>query len=326
MTLCALTVDVEEYFHVSNFDGLIERSRWDALPSRVADATKRLLDLFDATGNRATFFVLGWVAERHPDLVRELAARGHEVACHGYGHELLQVIGPDRFRADLERARAAIEDATGIRVCGYRAPSFSITLRTLWALEILHEAGFSFDSSIFPIRHPRYGISDFSPHPVRVQLESGASIREFRLTTLGLGPLRLPLAGGGYLRFLPESVLRRGWERLVAAEVPAALYVHPWEIDPEQPRQPVGWKVRINHYYNLDRTECRLRRLLERFRFVPMGEVLRQLESLGRLPVCSLSRMRVPSGAGASGEPGRPILGQESRNASAEFGRWAGSP
>src|SRR5215510_2293059 len=158
MSLHALSVDLEEHFQVANFDGLIERSRWDDEPSRVGDSARRLLDAFDQHRSRATFFVLGWVAERRPALVREIAARGHEIACHGYGHELVYEIGPERFRDDVRRARAAIEQATGAGVIGYRAPSYSITEASLWALQILVEEGFRYDSSIFPIRHHRYGI------------------------------------------------------------------------------------------------------------------------------------------------------------------------
>jgi polysaccharide deacetylase family protein (PEP-CTERM system associated) len=284
VTLNALTVDLEEYFQVSNFGAIIDRASWDSLPSRVCESTARMLDAFEATGNRATFFVLGWVAEKHPKLILEIAERGHEIACHGYGHELLYAMGPDRFRDDLKRARMAIEDATGVRLRGYRAPSYSITRRSLWALEILHEEGFRFDSSIFPIRHHRYGIPDFHRLPVRLELADGVWIDEFPLTTLRAGPLVLPLAGGAYLRFLPAALFRWGLARLEARGEPTVLYVHPWEIDPDQPRQRVGWKVRVNHYHNLQHTEARLRSLLERFRFAPMGEVLRLLEARGELP------------------------------------------
>lgn len=288
MTLNALSVDLEEYFQVSNFEHLIDRSDWGGLPSRVGPSTARLLDAFEATGNRATFFVLGWIAERHPSLVREIAERGHEIACHGYEHELVYAIGPERFRADLRRARSAIEDAVGTAVLGYRAPSYSITDDSLWALPILVEEGFHFDSSIFPIRHPRYGIPDFSRRPVTLELAEGVTIREFPLTTLRVGPLTLPLAGGAYLRFLPAPFFRRAFARIVASGEPTVLYVHPWEIDPDQPRQQMGWRVRINHYHNLDRTEERLLRLLEQFRFGPLGEVLGRLEAAGRLPVVDL--------------------------------------
>ncbi len=282
--LNALSVDLEEWFQVSNFDGVLDRSRWDALPSRVEAATERLLDAFDGHDCRATFFVLGWVAERQPSLVRRLADRGHEIACHGYGHELVYDLGPERFRGDLRRAVSAIEDAVGAPVRGYRAPSYSITTRSLWALRVLADEGFRYDSSIFPIRHPRYGIPSFCPEPVALDLGEGASICEFPLTTLDLGPLRLPLAGGAYLRFLPPAVFHWGLGRRVRAGAPTVLYLHPWEIDPGQPRQDVGWRVRVNHYYNLARTEGRLRRLLSRFAYAPLRDVLSALSEAQRLP------------------------------------------
>lgn len=289
MAANALSVDLEEYFQVSNFEHLIERSAWDRYPSRLADATGRLLDAFDEHAQRATFFVLGWVAERHPALLREIAARGHEIACHGYQHELVYRLGVEAFRADLRRARSAIEDACGRAVEGYRAPSYSVTRESLWALRVLAEEGFRYDSSIFPIRHHRYGIPDFAREPLTLDLGDGISIQEYPLTTLQLGPWRLPLAGGGYLRFLPAQLFRWGFARLARADVPTVLYVHPWELDPEQPRQAVGWKLRINHYYNLARTERKLRGLLAGFRFDPLGDVLRRLEAAGRLPSRALS-------------------------------------
>ena len=281
--LNAFSVDLEEYFQVANFDHVIDRRRWPELPSRVVAQTHRILDLCDQTGTRATFFALGWVAERQPDLLREIAARGHEIACHGYGHELLYQIGPERFREDVKRARGIIERVIGARVEGYRAPSFSITQRSLWALEILAEEGFRFDSSIFPVRHHRYGIPDFPREPVRLELPSGQRIVEFPLTTLAWGPLRLPLAGGGYLRLLPFALLRWGIGRLVASERPTVLYVHNWEIDPDQPRQDVSALVRFNHYHNLERVEGRLRQLLVRTRYAPLRDVIASLDAGARI-------------------------------------------
>lgn len=281
--LNALSVDLEEYFQVANFDRYVDRADWPGLPSRVETQARRLLDLFDRAETRATFFVLGWVAERKPALVREIADRGHEIACHGYGHDIVYEIGPERFREDLRRGRAAIEAAIGGKVDGYRAPSFSITERSLWALEILAEEGFRFDSSIFPIRHHRYGIPSFPRQPVRLELPSGNTIVEFPLTTLAWGPFRLPLAGGGYLRLFPFSLLRWGIGRLVAAERPTVLYVHNWEIDAEQPRQQVPPLVRWNHYHNLERTEGRLRTLIECSPYAPLSEVIAELEARARL-------------------------------------------
>ena len=272
MSLNALSVDLEDYFQVSNFDAVIDRSDWDALPRRVGECTRRLLDTFDSHRARATFFVLGWMAEREPALIREIRDRGHEIACHGYGHELVYAMGADRFRDDLRRAKRAIEDACGCRVKGYRAPSYSITRRSLWALDILAEEGFRFDSSIFPIRHHRYGIPDFPRQPRRLLLAGGASIDEFPLTTLRLGSTNLPMAGGAYLRFLPASVFRWGFGRIARSGAPTVLYLHPWEIDPEQPRQTVSLKVRINHYFNLRRTLPRLGQLLEDHTFEPLGD------------------------------------------------------
>ena len=305
MARCALTVDVEEYFQVSNFDSIIDRSSWSSLPSRVVAATRRLLDCFEANGHQATFFVLGWVAERHGALVREIEARGHEVACHGFGHELVYEIGPVRFRSDLRRARAAIEDAAGVGVRGYRAPSYSITDRSGWALRILVEEGFEYDSSIFPIRHPRYGIPDFSRRPVRLALGGGASIVEFPLTTARLGPLRLPVAGGAYLRFMPAPLFRALFGREVRAGRPTVLYLHPWEIDASQPRQRVTRRVAINHYTNLHRTEERVRRLLAEHSFGRMDRVLEELESRGALPLEPFeSAVPAPSDAATI----RPVL------------------
>lgn len=279
----ALSVDVEEYFQVSNFEHCLRRGEWNDQPSRVQDSTQRLLDLFDATESRATFFVLGWIAERHPELVREIAERGHEIACHGYHHELVYAIGPDRFRADLQRAVARIGEASGVRPRGYRAPSYSITRASLWALDILAEEGFQYDSSIFPVHHHRYGIPGFSRRPLRLWTAAGNEIQEFPMTTLRLGPLTLPMAGGAYLRFMPERFFRWGFGSLVKAGEPTVLYLHPWEIDAGQPRQDVGLRVRVNHYHNLHRTETRLRNLLETFSFAPMADVLHTLEEAGQL-------------------------------------------
>jgi polysaccharide deacetylase family protein (PEP-CTERM system associated) len=290
--LNAFSVDLEEYFQVANFDHCIDRRRWPELPSRAESQTHRLLDLCDRTRTRATFFALGWVAERQPKLLREIAARGHEIACHGYGHELIYELGPERFREDLRRARGVIEDAVGERVEGFRAPSFSITERSLWALEILAEEGFRFDSSIFPVRHHRYGIPDFPREPVRLALPSGRSIVEFPLTTLAWGPLRLPVAGGGYLRLLPFALVRWGIGRLVAAQRPTVLYVHNWEIDASQPRQDVSALVRWRHYHNLERVEARLETLLERARYAPLRDVIGALEAAARLAGAPLGAAR----------------------------------
>jgi polysaccharide deacetylase family protein (PEP-CTERM system associated) len=276
--LNALTVDVEEYFQVEAFRDRVSEREWSSLPSRVAASTRRLLDLFDRHEVAATFFVVGWVARRHPDLVRDIAARGHEVGCHSDAHRPIYALAPEAFRRDLRAARAAIEDAAGVSVSGYRAPTCSVVRRTWWALEILAEEGFRYDSSIFPIHHDRYGIPDAPRFPHRIRLDSGADIVEFPMSTLRLAGQNLPFAGGGYFRLLPYPLIRRGVRHLNEREErPAMVYLHPWEVDPDQPRLPAGPLTRFRHYVNLDGTEAKLDRLLGDFAFAPAARVLASL-------------------------------------------------
>jgi polysaccharide deacetylase family protein (PEP-CTERM system associated) len=283
----ALTVDVEEYFHASNFAELLGGEP-PTLPTRVEDQTRRLLDLFDELGCKGTFFTLGCVAERHPRLIAEIARRGHELASHGWDHALCHTLGPQAFRADVRRAREQIEDAAGVRVLGYRAPSYSITERSLWALPILAEEGFAYDSSIFPIHHPSYGIPDFPRGAARLDLGASGSIVELPLTCAKVGAWNFPVAGGAYLRFLPGAAFRWGFKRAAAAAGPAVLYLHPWEIDADQPRLRVGWKKHVRHYHSLGRVEPRLRRLLADLPFAPMARVLAAADAAGRIPTRSL--------------------------------------
>ncbi len=276
--LNALTVDVEDYFQVTAFEKHLKREDWDTFPLRVATNTLRILDLFAEYKVTATFFVLGWVAERAPDLVRKIHASGHEIACHGYGHELVYDIGADRFRPDIRRARMHLEDICGEPVRGYRAPSYSITGKSLWALDILIEEGFSYDSSIFPIRHDIYGMPNACRFPHTVTRPNG-TLHEFPLSTVTLKcagrELRIPVAGGGYARLLPVGLIARGISRINRIEhQPAVFYFHPWEIDPGQPRIAASAKSRFRHYVNLDKTEGKLRYLLKQFRFAPMKDVL----------------------------------------------------
>lgn len=271
----AMSVDVEDYFHVSVFDGIVPRARWATMESRVVANTQRLLDLFDEFDVRSTFFVLGWVAERHPGLVRDIAARGHEVASHGYAHRLIYDQTLTAFRDDVRRAKTLLEDAAGVEVRGYRAPSYSVTPRSLWALDVLIEEGYRYDSSIFPIRHDRYGIpvSPREPFPID---RDGGSLMEVPGSTVRVGPLNLPIAGGGYFRLLPYAWTRWGIARLNRREGQAAVfYIHPWEIDPDQPRLSAGWLGRLRHYRNLDQTEPRLRALLTEFKFGTIASLLR---------------------------------------------------
>jgi polysaccharide deacetylase family protein (PEP-CTERM system associated) len=270
----AMTIDVEDYFHVSVFDGIVPRHEWERLESRVCANTDRLVDLFAEYGVRGTFFVLGWVAERHPHLVKRIADAGHEIASHGFGHRLVYDQTPRAFREDVRTSKALLEDASGTAVLGYRAPSYSITPRSLWALDVLIEEGYAYDSSIFPIRHDRYGIPVSPRHPFVLTRETG-SLVEAPGSTTRVGPLNLPVAGGGYFRILPYAWTRWGIDRVNRLEErPAIFYLHPWEIDPGQPRLGAGMLGRFRHYRNLDKTEARLRQLLTDFRFGPMSQML----------------------------------------------------
>ena len=273
----AMTVDVEDYFQVSAFDRVVARADWDRMESRVVVNTRRLLDLFADHDVRATFFVLAWVAERHPALVREIAGRGHEIASHGHGHRLVYELSPQQFRDDIRHTKRVLEDVSGQRVVGYRAPSYSITDRSLWALDVLVEEGYEYDSSIFPIRHDRYGMPR-APRHVHVRQQSRGPLTELPPATVRLGSTNLPVAGGGYFRLLPYAWTRWGIARINERErQPAVFYLHPWELDVDQPRLQAPLVSRVRHYRNLHRTEPRLRRLLREFRFGPVGELMPDL-------------------------------------------------
>jgi polysaccharide deacetylase family protein (PEP-CTERM system associated) len=270
----ALTVDVEDYFHVSAFDSVVSRATWEQFDSRVVTNTERLLDLFDRAGVKATFFVLGWVAARFPSLVRRIAAAGHEVASHGHNHQLVYLLTPAQFREDVRAAKAAIEDASGARVAGYRAPSYSIIESSLWALDVLVEEGYTYDASIFPIHHDRYGIPGARRHPHTVPRASGTLV-EMPGSTVRIAGINLPVAGGGYFRLLPYGWTRWGIRRVNQTErQPVVFYCHPWEIDPDQPRVKVGRMTRMRHYRGLEKTAQRLARLLGDFKFDTMASVL----------------------------------------------------
>jgi polysaccharide deacetylase family protein (PEP-CTERM system associated) len=269
-----MSVDVEDYFHVSTFARTVERASWDRMESRVVANTKRLLELFQEFQVHGTFFILGWVAERHPALVRDIAAGGHEIASHGYGHQLIYEQTADVFREDVRRAKHMLEDAAGVEVQGYRAPSFSVTCRSLWALDILIEEGYRYDASIFPIRHDRYGIPSSPRHPYVIR-DGAGEITEVPGSTVRLGTMNVPVAGGGYFRIFPYAWTRWGIARLNRREGRAAVfYIHPWEIDPQQPPLPASRLGRFRHYRNLDLTYDRLRALLSQFAFGPMTSLL----------------------------------------------------
>jgi polysaccharide deacetylase family protein (PEP-CTERM system associated) len=267
----AMTIDVEDYFQVSAFESVVAPDRWNEYESRVAANTDRVLGILADTGVRATFFVLGWVAERDPSIVRRIAAAGHEIASHGYGHRLVYDQTPAEFRDDVRRAKALLQDASGAPVLGYRAPSFSITGRSLWALDVLTEEGFRYDASIFPIRHDRYGIPSAPRHPYYAR----PGLLEIPASTIRLAGTNLPVGGGGYFRLLPYWWTRAGIRRLNLAEKrPAVFYLHPWEVDPGQPRLTGSRLSRFRHYRNLAKTEGRLRRLLGDFRFGTIAETV----------------------------------------------------
>jgi polysaccharide deacetylase family protein (PEP-CTERM system associated) len=274
--LNALTVDVEDYYQVSAFEHRVARSQWDGRESRVVANTQRLLALFEEFRVRATFFILGWTADRFPDLVREIDARGHEIGSHSYWHRLVYDLTPDEFRADLRQSKEALQSILGRPVTLYRAPSFSITARSLWALDVLVEEGFRADSSIFPVRHDRYGMPEAPPGPHIVEQPAGRLI-EFPPGTLELTAWRLPAGGGGYFRLFPLAVTTHAIRKANYGDRPFMFYIHPWEVDPRQPRvDGVGWKSRLRHYVGLSRTETKLRKLLSRFQFGTVSESLRR--------------------------------------------------
>lgn len=269
----AMTVDVEDYFQVQAFAGCIPRSAWNEMTSRVEANTERILTLFSERGTKATFFVLGWVAERHRHLIRRIVAEGHELASHGFAHIPVHEQAPDTFRSDVARTKALLEDTGGVPVKGYRAASFSIDQRTPWAFDVLAEAGYEYSSSVFPIVHDFYGM----PDAPRFLFRPGSGrITEIPMTTFSLWGRNLPCGGGGYFRLLPYRASRWALRRVNSRDrQPSIFYFHPWEIDPEQPRvaRAAPLKSRIRHYLNLSKTEARLRRLLTDFKWGRMDQV-----------------------------------------------------
>ncbi len=269
----AMSVDVEDWFQVQAFAGVIPRDAWAGFAPRVEANTDRVLGVFDRAGVRATFFVLGWVAERHPALVRRIAAGGHEIASHGHGHELVHRIGEAAFRADVRRAKGVLEDAAGIAVSGYRAPTFSITPRlTPWAHRVLAEEGHAYSSSVFPIRHDLYGAPDAPRAPHRPHADG---VTEVPMTTVRALGRNLPCSGGGWFRLVPYAAFRAGLRRVNRAEERSGVfYFHPWEVDPGQPRVPEAPRLsRFRHRVGLGTMEGRLERLLRDFSWGRMDEV-----------------------------------------------------
>jgi polysaccharide deacetylase family protein (PEP-CTERM system associated) len=267
----AMTVDVEDYFQVQAFAHRVSRADWDGFPLRVEHSTQRILDAFAQAGTKATFFTLGWVAERFPALIRRIVAEGHELASHGWDHTRVFTQTPDAFRADIRRTKAVLEDLGGTGIAGYRAATFSINAQTMWAYPILAEEGYRYSSSINPIRHDLYGMPDASREPFFPQPDG---VIEIPMTTVRLLGRNWPCSGGGYFRLLPDAIYRAGLGRVNRQGMPGIFYFHPWEIDADQPRIPdVGLKSRLRHYTNLSRMEGGLRALLRDFTWDRMDRV-----------------------------------------------------
>lgn len=274
-----LSFDIEEHFQVSAFWSEARRQQWDCLESRVERNTEKILAMLASQSLHATFFVLGWVAERCPRIVRRMVQEGHELASHGYGHELVTSISTTAFREDIRKTKRILEDLSGKPVWGYRAPSFSITKDSLWALSILVEEGYRYDSSVFPIMHDTYGIPGASPDLHRITTEQG-EIWEIPPSTVVVAGLRLPIAGGGYFRMCPYPVFRALMKKAEKAGDPLVIYFHPWELDPEQPRMQGAWLSRVRHYTNLHRTESRLSKLLTDFKFASIREAVEPIRRM----------------------------------------------
>lgn len=272
------TVDVEEYFQVAAMEPYVDRKEWDGIPSRVEIGTRQVLDLLSERNATGTFFTLGWIARRHPALVKEITARGHEIASHGWGHERITTITPKQFRESVRTSRDELEQVSGQRVFGYRAPSFSIVRGGEWALDILIEEGYTYDSSLMPILRSGYGYRGGGRDAYRITRTAGELV-EFPPTTLGAPPVLMPAGGGAYFRLFPYQFVRMAFSSAEQRGVAGTFYIHPWELDEAQPRLPVSWKTRIRHYGGLRRTVPRLRALLRDFEFQSIAATLAETTS-----------------------------------------------
>jgi polysaccharide deacetylase family protein (PEP-CTERM system associated) len=271
------TVDVEEYFQVNAFEDIVSRDAWSSFPSRVALNVDRMLEVLARFGVRGTFFTLGWVAKRHPRVVTRIAAAGHEIASHGWWHRKVTGLTVSEFREEVRSTKALLEDITGTPVQGYRAPSFSIVPGREWAFDVLIEEGYTYDSSIFPVHRTDYGYPDAPPIAHIIERPAGR-IYEFPLATMIWNGVRIPAAGGGYFRHFPYNIIRRAFREHTDQGLPAVFYIHPWELDPEQPRLPVSLLTKVRHYGGLRATGERLERLLGEFRFTSLAEGIGSVE------------------------------------------------
>ena len=273
-----MSVDVEDYYQVSAFAKSVDTNDWEQHESRVVSNTHKLLDMFSEKNIKATFFVLGWVADREPELVKEIHRQGHEVASHGYSHQLIYNQSQKVFKEETIKSKKLLEDLIGEKVLGYRAASYSITKRNLWALDVLAEAGFVYDSSIFPIRHDRYGIADAKTIPHKLATPNGGELIEFPLTTRRIAKMNIPVAGGGYFRLYPYFLTRHFLKAVnKKQDEQFVFYLHPWEVDPQQPRIEASWFSKFRHYNNLEKCESRLNNLIDDFPFATMKSVLSDL-------------------------------------------------
>lgn len=273
----ALTIDVEDWFQVLNMAHVIDRADWDTHELRCVDATRSLLELLDRRQVHATFYFLGWIAERAPELVKEVQSAGHEIGSHGYDHRLLNDLGREGFREDLSRTAKVLEEIAGVQVRAFRACTWSVTSRTPWAIEELLASGIQIDSSVFPVRHPDYGVPDAPTTPYRISDDAGELIEFPPLCWEVLGR-RVPVGGGGYLRLLPLAMLRWGLRQKERSGAPGCIYLHPWEVDPDQPRQPLGGLRGFRHYVNLSKTHGKLDRLLRDFPFTTVSDAVSQFD------------------------------------------------
>ena len=275
----AFTVDVEDYFQVGAFTDIIHPEHWDTWEFRAEKNTDRILDALDHAGKKGTFFILGWIANKSPQLVKRIADCGHVVASHGYGHQLVYTQSEEVFREDVHKTRVMLQDITGQPILSYRAPSFSITSKTPWAHRVLVECGYKYDSSVFPIYHDLHGNPNAPTHIHTIETEAGA-LMEFPPAVIKIFGQNIPTGGGGYFRLFPFEISKRMLRSINQKGNPFVFYIHPWEIDPEQPRIPnASMKSRFRHYINLKRTYSRLQRLLNAFEFAPMETVLEQKKS-----------------------------------------------
>jgi len=268
-----LTIDIEDYFQVENFKKIVKFSDWDKYDTRVVRNTEKILDILDEAGTKGTFFILGWIAERYPELVKRIHQSGHEVASHGYAHQTIYSQSKEEFRMDLKKSKTILEDIIQTPILGYRAPSYSITKKSEWALDLLMEEGFKYDSSIFPIYHDHGGLPGANRYPYKIY-NHREYMWEFPISTMRLLNQNIPFSGGGYFRMLPYNFVRSTIKKINKAGYPTIVYIHPWELDPEQPRIKAGYLERFRHYINISKTEEKLRYLLGDFKFKPIKDYL----------------------------------------------------